>query len=205
MTHSNELPFGIKNPPQVTNTKSAQVDVEDYLTKSNILVNTWGNGEGIDILVDEERLELSWAQWDAIKLAVKSLLQEEKEGVEKTPYKKSIIDDIVSRANKIISLDKNTCCIDTAVWYLNKTLKPLLLTERVALDSWFAYAVRWFKKVDEDVNLKNRMHDEVMLTMLKLTLPHKDEYQNRPQFFSCVRKEYVKRNPLKAYVLESLR
>ena len=72
-----ELPFGIVRPPQVQKTKSALCVVDDHLGKSDVMIDTWWSGEGFTVRVDRESkaetLDLSWQEWEALRLCVEAV------------------------------------------------------------------------------------------------------------------------------------
>ncbi len=76
-----KLPFGIAQPPMVSNTKACLVVVDDHLGKSSVMVETWWSGEGFTIQIDDsgktERLEVTWTQSRAIRLALDEIKKAE--------------------------------------------------------------------------------------------------------------------------------
>ncbi len=66
--------------PDVMTVKEVWSFIDDHLGKSELRVFEWGNGEGFTIELDDEgmgekqqRLELTWSQFDAIKACVEAI------------------------------------------------------------------------------------------------------------------------------------
>lgn len=66
--------------PNVMTVKEVRSLIHDHLGKSYLRVYQWGNGEGFTIELDDEgmgeknqRLELTWSQFDAIKACVEAI------------------------------------------------------------------------------------------------------------------------------------
>lgn len=74
-----ELPFGIVGPPRVQRTKSALCCVDDHLGKSEVMLDTWWSGEGFTLRANRngksETLDLSWQEWEALRLCVEAVLK----------------------------------------------------------------------------------------------------------------------------------
>jgi hypothetical protein len=69
------LDLGLIGKPRVQSTHACLVSVDDHLGKSDVMVNTWWNGEGYTIIVtdekdDEREIDLSHTQWEAVKAAI---------------------------------------------------------------------------------------------------------------------------------------
>lgn len=77
-----ELPFGVKFV-RPANTASVLVGIDDHLGESSVCVNTWWSGEGFDLITaegnTEQRIGISWVQWEAMKLAVKAAMKQEEQ------------------------------------------------------------------------------------------------------------------------------
>lgn len=83
---SQNLQFGIAKYPNVTDTKAGLVGVNDHTSKSTILANTWWNGEGFTLTIANEdcdnvkfNADITWQQWEAIKLLIEALTKEDTE------------------------------------------------------------------------------------------------------------------------------
>lgn len=68
-------PWYIKYGPTSDVVAGSSVDIEDHFGKSSVIVTEWANGEGFDVLLDcekqpQQRLEISWQEWGALKIAV---------------------------------------------------------------------------------------------------------------------------------------
>lgn len=66
--------------PKIMNVKEVWSFIADHLGKSYLRVYQWGSGEGFTIELDDEgmgeknqRLELTWSQFDAIKACVEAI------------------------------------------------------------------------------------------------------------------------------------
>jgi len=77
MSDPDEYRPGIPRPPKVAATKACAVDVHDEFGDSIVHVNTWWSGAGITVGIQEgsriKNLDLDWAQWEALRLAVEAL------------------------------------------------------------------------------------------------------------------------------------
>lgn len=66
--------------PKIMNVKEVWSFIDDHLGKSELRVFEWGNGEGFTIELDDDgleknqRLELTWNQFDAIKACVEAII-----------------------------------------------------------------------------------------------------------------------------------
>jgi 2-phospho-L-lactate transferase/gluconeogenesis factor (CofD/UPF0052 family) len=58
------------------------LDISDHSGDSTMHVNTWWNGEGFTLFLDGDKkvheIDLTWTQWDALKLAVKAIKKAER-------------------------------------------------------------------------------------------------------------------------------
>ena len=68
----------MKHPPRTCKTTATLVTLDDHLGKSDLLAWTWWSGEGFTLEIQEEgkaaeQIDISWSQWDALKLVVKEL------------------------------------------------------------------------------------------------------------------------------------
>lgn len=76
---SDELPFGITRRPRVADTKAALCCVDDHLSTSDVMIQTWWSGEGFTLQIDcegkRELLDLSWQEWEALRLCVEAVLE----------------------------------------------------------------------------------------------------------------------------------
>lgn len=88
------LPVGIPHPPRTARTHACLVDI-DFPDKSSVMVQTWWNGEGFTIEVehdtqDTRRIDLTWTEYSAVKLAVRDI--REKEQADRQPADVTIED-----------------------------------------------------------------------------------------------------------------
>ena len=75
-----ELPFGVARRPRVANTKSALCCIDDHHGKSELMVDTWWSGEGFTLQISddgEKSIQITWTQWDALKLTVSEIVRSE--------------------------------------------------------------------------------------------------------------------------------
>lgn len=67
----------ISSHPRVAKTKSSLCTVDDHLGKSEVMVQTWWSGEGFTFTIDSEgktrEIELSWQEWEALRLSVEAM------------------------------------------------------------------------------------------------------------------------------------
>lgn len=77
------LPFGITTKPSVSKTHAALVSIDDHLGKSDVMIQTWWNGEGFTLTIGEgaksQMIDISHVQWTATKMAVRAIKNAESE------------------------------------------------------------------------------------------------------------------------------
>lgn len=82
MTRKPRLPFGVTRPPSTCNTKASLITLDDHLGKSELMAWTWWSGEGFTLEVQNDRepprhVDITWTQWDALKMIVRDLLKKD--------------------------------------------------------------------------------------------------------------------------------
>jgi hypothetical protein len=82
MSKKEELPFGLTKKPRVQNTQASLANIDDHLGESSVMVQTWWSGEGFTVEIQDknssDKLDISWTQYEALKLSVEEILKAER-------------------------------------------------------------------------------------------------------------------------------
>jgi len=76
-----ELPFGLIKKPSVQTTHSVYAELDDHLGKSYLMAQTWWSGEGFSLEIqnsnETHKVDITWTQYEALKVAVNEMQKAE--------------------------------------------------------------------------------------------------------------------------------